>query len=46
VVDAEGAAQARASTERLGLRAGPARGFTPLADGCDGFFVARLEKAG
>jgi 16S rRNA (cytosine967-C5)-methyltransferase len=46
VLDAEGAAQANAAAERLGLRAGPARGFTPLADGCDGFFVARLEKAG
>lgn len=44
VLEAEGADQARAAAGRTGLMPGPTRAFTPLADGCDGFFVARLEK--
>jgi len=44
VLEAEGADQARAAAGRTGLVPGPTRAFTPLADGCDGFFVARLEK--
>jgi 16S rRNA (cytosine967-C5)-methyltransferase len=44
VLEAEGMDQARAAAARNGLVPGPARAFTPLADGCDGFFVARLEK--
>jgi 16S rRNA (cytosine967-C5)-methyltransferase len=44
VLDAEGADQARAAAARTGLVLGPTRAFTPHAEGCDGFFVARLEK--
>jgi 16S rRNA (cytosine967-C5)-methyltransferase len=44
VLDAEGADQARAAAARTGLVLGPSRALTPLGEGCDGFFVARLEK--
>lgn len=44
VLDAEGADQARAAAARTGLVLGPSRGLTPHGEGCDGFFVARLEK--
>ena len=44
VLAEEGAHQAHAGAARTGLGLGPTRALTPLADGCDGFFVARLEK--
>ncbi len=44
VLAEEGADQAAAAAARGGLRLGETRALTPLADGCDGFFVARLEK--
>jgi 16S rRNA (cytosine967-C5)-methyltransferase len=44
VLAEEGADQAAAAAARTGLRLGETRALTPLADGCDGFFVARLEK--
>lgn len=46
VLDAEGAEQVEAAVQRLGLQPVSAHGLTPLADGCDGFFVARLDKRG
>jgi 16S rRNA (cytosine967-C5)-methyltransferase len=44
VLAEEGEAQARAGAERNRLTIRDQRAFTPLADGCDGFFVARAEK--
>ncbi len=44
VLQAEGADQAAAAARRTGLMPGPMRALSPAADGCDGFFVARLEK--
>jgi 16S rRNA (cytosine967-C5)-methyltransferase len=44
VLPAEGADQAAAAATRTGLSLGPVQALSPAADGCDGFFVARLEK--
>lgn len=44
VLAEEGADQAADAATRTGLRLGAARAFTPRADHCDGFFIARLEK--
>lgn len=44
VLESEGTDQIRAAAARTGLAPGPSRAFTPDAQGCDGFFVARLEK--
>jgi 16S rRNA (cytosine967-C5)-methyltransferase len=44
VLDAEGRDQAAAAAARLGLQLQDSRALTPLQDGCDGFFVARLVK--
>lgn len=44
VLAEEGQEQAKAAAARTGLQLGTVRAFTPLADGCDGFFVAQLEK--
>lgn len=44
VLAEEGEAQARDGAARTGLRLDDQRAFTPLEQGCDGFFVARLEK--
>jgi 16S rRNA (cytosine967-C5)-methyltransferase len=43
VLEGEGALQADAAIAHLGLVDRARRGFTPLTDGCDGFFVARLD---
>jgi 16S rRNA (cytosine967-C5)-methyltransferase len=44
VLAEEGEVQARAGADRNGLVVRDQRALTPLADGCDGFFVARAEK--
>lgn len=44
VLTEEGEAQAVSGAARTGLHLGDRRAFTPLQHGCDGFFVARLEK--
>ena len=44
VLPSEGADQAAAAAGRLGLVLADQRALSPLADGCDGFFVARLDK--
>jgi 16S rRNA (cytosine967-C5)-methyltransferase len=44
VLDAEGEAQATAAADRLGLVPGPALKLSPGRNGCDGFFVAQLER--
>jgi 16S rRNA (cytosine967-C5)-methyltransferase len=44
VLQAEGAEQAAAAAARTGLALGPVRALSPGADGCDGFFVALIEK--
>lgn len=44
VLDAEGRDQAMAAAARLGLAAGPMLRLSPGHDGCDGFFVAQLER--
>lgn len=44
VLAEEGADQIAAAAARTGLQLGAARAFTPLADACDGFFVAQVGK--
>jgi 16S rRNA (cytosine967-C5)-methyltransferase len=44
VLTEEGPDQAIAAAGRLGLTPAGNRALTPLPDGCDGFFVARLDK--
>jgi 16S rRNA (cytosine967-C5)-methyltransferase len=46
VLAEEGADQAQAAAARLGFALSGSRALTPLSDGCDGFFVARLDKPG
>ena len=46
VLAEEGPDQAMAAAARLQLTPAGSRALTPLADGCDGFFVARLDKPG
>jgi 16S rRNA (cytosine967-C5)-methyltransferase len=43
VLPGEGPRQAEAAAARLGLRVTGQRALSPGRDGCDGFFVARLE---
>ncbi len=45
VLDAEGQQQAEAAAARLGLKLAATRGLSPGADGCDGFFIAQLERS-
>lgn len=44
VLPEEGVRQAEAAVQRTGLRPGDRLSLSPLADGCDGFFVALLHR--